>query len=694
MAITQVGVATLSDELLAYIKEQIKTGTLAWNDLIDSPDYTGNDGKFLQARSGGGSSSMVWQDLPAAGLNWQTESTDFLADDKIGILASNGITITLPSAPIEGTLVAVADHLSEFDANPVTVLGSGGLLIDGDPDLTLDLRNAYIQVIFDGTEWKLSQVNHPFNIQEITEESFPGGQTAYTLSRVPPNRSAVLVTNNGYVVPTSGYSLIGNQLSFGTAPVGTVFVRHIGVPAAISVSDTPVGAMLYFPNGEDIDGWLDCTGGSITRAVYPDLVTYLAKDPDADTAFLPDARGNFVRTWDHGAGLDTVAPQTIPNYLKTNEWGKWLDTTEPGTAANLWDGSTVSRTTVRVDQGYVGYRFDAPVTISQINITCNDAVSAQHLPTSIQLKASTDGITWIDASVPFSGNKQNVTVPLTSTVSDAYRFWAVFGTGGVPYPGNTDYYWGVTSLVFTGSSTNRLVGGFQDQAVGPLNMTLNGAAAGAGQVASGTGATVPLTGGAGTVGGGATETRPNNQAYVLRIKAFHYQSGALTGTDVTALRGEVSRLSTRVNDGTSYVQADAPVNPSENARWYDTTSGRTYIWFNDQDSYQWVDDSPQAASSAQESLNAAEILSVGSTTTRALNERFADIVNILDFGAQRDSTDDSKAAFDSAGLGPIYIPYGSYEVSTGDYAGNIYFSFGPVTITGSATNIVIKDLLV
>ena len=692
MAITQIGVATLSDELLAYIKEQMRNGTLEWSDILDTPDYAGQDGKFLKAQSGGGAASMSWQDLPAAGLNWQVEDQDFTATDKVGVLASGGITITLPASPSEGTLVAVADHNSEFDANPVTLVGSGGLLIEGDADLILDLRNAYVQVIFDGTEWGLSQVNNPFNVQEITEESFPGGQLSYNLSRVPANRSTLLISNDGAIMPTATYSVIGNVLSFGTAPVGTVFVRHIGIPSAVTVSDTPVGAMLYFPNGEDVDGWLDCTGGSIGRSIYPDLVSYLSKDPDAETALLPDARGNFIRTWDHGTGLDTIGASVLPNILKTNEWGRWLDTTDSATAANIWDGSNATITKVKYNQGYVGYRFDSPVSTTSITVTTNDPIGGVHVPTSVEIKASNDGITWDTVSNVSSGPFQNNTVTINTNTGNAYRFWALFGTGGTPYSGDSDYYWGIASVIFSATTSSRKIGGFQDQAVGPMELSINGAAAGSGQVQSGTGSVVPLTSGTGTISGGP-ETRPNNQAYVLRIKAFHYQSGSLSDSSVTSLRGEVSRLSTRVNDGTSYVQASAPESPTENARWYDTTTGRTYLWFNDGDSFQWVDDSPQAASTAQESLNAAEILSRGSNTARPLNERFADIVNILDYGAVRNSTEDSSTAFRNAGVGPIFVPSGYYEVSTGDFTGNIYFSFGPVSINGNSTGISIRDLL-
>ncbi|CAL9960477.1 tail collar fiber protein [Vibrio phage D69] len=625
MAITQVGIATLSEELLQYIKDQIKNGTLSFTDLIDGPEYAGQDGKFLQAYSGSGSTGMQWQDLPSAGLNWQVEDTDFLAQDKIGILASNGITITLPSDPEEGNLVAIADHNSEFDVTPVTVVGSGGYLIEDESDLVLDLRNAYVQLIFDGTKWEIAQVNHPFNIQEITEETFPSGQISYTLSRIPPSRSSILVTSGGKIIPTSQYSLVGNVLSFGAVASDIIQVRHIGVPKATEVSDTPVGAMLYFPNSEPVDGWLDCNGSSISASVYPDLVKFLTKNPQAEIAYLPDARGNFIRTFDYGNGTDVIAPHSIDNILKDNKWGRWISTTNEATSENLWDGSTATRTTVLVSQGYIGYRFDAPVTMTDMILNNNDAIGTQHLPDTGIVRASHDGITWVDASntVTLGATSQGRNTTFTVTTNDAYRFWSIHGTGGQPYADGSGEYWGVTSLYMNGSSTNRIVGGFQEQSVGPMPATtLGGTAAGTLAVASGAGANVLGQGGSGQVSGGG-ETRPDNQSYVLRIKAFHYQSGDLASTDVTALRDEVSRLSGQVNDGTSYVGPDAPENPSENARWYDTTSGRTYIWFNDGDSYQWVDDSPQAASTAQESLNAAEILSTGSQTAEALNNRFA-----------------------------------------------------------------------
>ena len=116
-----------------------------------------------------------------------------------------------------------------------------------------------------------------------------------------------------------------------------------------------------------------------------------------------------------------------------------------------------------------------------------------------------------------------------------------------------------------------------------------------------------------------------NQAYVLKIKAFHKQGGNISTSDVSELRTEVNRLSSHINDGTSYVSAVAPVNPSENARWYDTESGRTYIWFNDGDSFQWVDDSPQAVARPVESINAAPVLAIGQSEPKQLNVHLGDL---------------------------------------------------------------------
>ncbi len=547
MTITQVGPAAASDELTNEIVGVVRNDALVITDLRDIPDYAAETDRYLYTADG---TTLTWASLPTAGINWEVQTTDVTAADKIGYLASNGITITLRSNPAVGDLVAVADANSEFNTRPVTINGNGNN-IEQDPQLVLDLRNAFVQFVFNGTTWDIVQSSTPFNIQEITEESFPPGSITYTMSRIPPSSSSVLVTINGAVQPTTSYAVTGNTLTFGTAPTSTVFLRYVGIASSINVSDTPIGAMMYFPNNSPIDGWLDCTGGTIGSSIYPDLVRYLSKNPNATTATLPDSRGNFIRTWDHGSGRDDLGSTTaIPTDLSDNSWGTWLDTLDSGTAENAFDGSTGTRTSVNFASGYVGYAFDVPVTLTAANIFSSDTISTVHLPTSIRLRWSDDGVTWNDASLPNLNTLQNTDIALSSTETNPHRYWAIFGTGGTAYASDPSRYWGVAYVTFTGTTTGRLVGGNQNESVGTLNLTLEGNSAGstANGGTTGTDLRTIVAGSTGLVTGGGSETRPANQTYILRIKAFHYQSGELSSTEITSLRNEISRLATLVTD--------------------------------------------------------------------------------------------------------------------------------------------------
>lgn len=667
MANTRVGISTISDELLEHIRTEVKA-VLNWSDLNDTPGYAGQGGKFLEAFSGGGDSGIQWSSLPPQGLSWINADADVTATDKIGYMAAGGITITLPANPVVGNLVAIADRDSSFAVSPVTVIPTGST-IEGDTDLVLDLRNAYIQLIFDGTQWQISQVNHPYNVNEITEEqhvfSAANNTRDITLSRQAPSRSSVIVIRNGSILSTTEYSLAGNVLTLNFVPRSeTISVRHIGIPAATRVADVPVGFMGYFPNNNVPAGWLRTIGGTITRSMYPELVTFLTGNPAAEVATLPDSRGDFVRCYDFGAGTDTTQ---IPSQLIANELGRWMTTTFPGTTENLWDGNTSTTTTVNFADQAIGYSFDAPTVINSITLFNAESLGAQYLPSQIRLQYSDDGGVWFDASAVVPGNTNNALVTIASTELAAHRHWRVLGAGGLQHP-NSDQYWTVATLQFFGTMQARVIGSQQGSSVGEMDLTVGGTPYGIGQVPTGAGTSALVANGTGVAAGG-TETRPVNVSYVLCIKSSHYQNGELGTEDLNNVLTEIAQIRSEASDSRSYVQPTPPENPVDNARWYDTESGRTYIWFNDGNSYQWVDDSPQAAAQTAQAINAAEILSVGSTTPRALNERFADVTNVKDFGAVGDGVTDDTAAIqdaisrvDALG-GTIFFPAGNYAIS-------------------------------
>lgn len=72
-----------------------------------------------------------------------------------------------------------------------------------------------------------------------------------------------------------------------------------------------IGLLGHFPIGTPPTGWLECDGSAISRTTYADLFGIISDDygpGDGSSTFnLPDYRGQFLRGWDHGAGVDPDA---------------------------------------------------------------------------------------------------------------------------------------------------------------------------------------------------------------------------------------------------------------------------------------------------------------------------------------------------------------------------------------------------
>lgn len=74
-------------------------------------------------------------------------------------------------------------------------------------------------------------------------------------------------------------------------------------------SALPVGATIAFPLDKVAPGFLELDGSVKSIAVYPDLSAFLGTafnkgDEGAGNFRLPESRGEFLRGWDHGRGVD------------------------------------------------------------------------------------------------------------------------------------------------------------------------------------------------------------------------------------------------------------------------------------------------------------------------------------------------------------------------------------------------------
>lgn len=78
---------------------------------------------------------------------------------------------------------------------------------------------------------------------------------------------------------------------------------------------------------------------------------------------------------------------------------------------------------------------------------------------------------------------------------------------------------------------------------------------------------------------------------------------------------------------------------------------------------------------ANQEANNYSVTSTGSTTARVLKDRFADIINVKDYGAKGDGTTDDSSAFSSAVTAAqgkiLYIPDGNYKLLSNTFLNGI-----------------------
>ncbi len=69
----------------------------------------------------------------------------------------------------------------------------------------------------------------------------------------------------------------------------------------------PPGSIIAFGGTTAPEGWLFCDGHSVNSADYPDLFAAIGTSWGGDGSpnfNLPDLRGEFIRGWDYGRGVD------------------------------------------------------------------------------------------------------------------------------------------------------------------------------------------------------------------------------------------------------------------------------------------------------------------------------------------------------------------------------------------------------
>ena len=133
-------------------------------------------------------------------------------------------------------------------------------------------------------------------VDDLINGLLPANKAAGTYTKVTVNDRGVFVAGSN---PTT---LAG----FGIKDTYTKTEIEAMIAQA---SALPVGATVAFPLDKVAPGFLELDGSVKSIAVYPDLAAFLGTafnkgDEGAGNFRLPESRGEFLRGWDHGRGVD------------------------------------------------------------------------------------------------------------------------------------------------------------------------------------------------------------------------------------------------------------------------------------------------------------------------------------------------------------------------------------------------------
>ncbi|MBS9440770.1 phage tail protein [Photorhabdus heterorhabditis] len=155
-------------------------------------------------------------------------------------------------------------------------------------------------------DFKAFSINDNVNVvsQERYEVS-PGLQTGFSpndisthlLNKVLRQSSTISAIVANFIAEQSGEDILDNgDITKLTAQLNEALEQKISNIS--NSSDIPVGVPVPWPTTIPPAGWLQCNGSVFDKSKFPKLAEAY---PDGR---LPDLRGEFIRGWDDGRGVD------------------------------------------------------------------------------------------------------------------------------------------------------------------------------------------------------------------------------------------------------------------------------------------------------------------------------------------------------------------------------------------------------
>ena len=100
----------------------------------------------------------------------------------------------------------------------------------------------------------------------------------------------------------------------------------------VDASSLPAGSLIYYAGSVAPAGYLEANGAWLSRTTYAELfaaIGIISNAGDGSTTFgLPDLRGEFIRGWDNGRGIDaprligSKQEQSVAAHKHVTPWGE------------------------------------------------------------------------------------------------------------------------------------------------------------------------------------------------------------------------------------------------------------------------------------------------------------------------------------------------------------------------------------
>lgn len=150
--------------------------------------------------------------------------------------------------------------------------------------------------LFDQDNTLIAIANCPETYKPQLQEGSGRTQTVRMILVVNSTEAVTLKIDPSVVLATRKY--VDDKVIEVKAYADDLMAKHVAATNPHPQYDLPVGIPLPWPTATAPAGWLKCNGAAFDKAKYPKLAAVYP------LGLLPDLRGEFIRGWDDGRGVD------------------------------------------------------------------------------------------------------------------------------------------------------------------------------------------------------------------------------------------------------------------------------------------------------------------------------------------------------------------------------------------------------